>query len=54
MTRYQMKDKIKNIIYDSIEIGCDGEIVEVDETAEEIMKLWDQGFTWVVDKPSSS
>lgn len=56
MTRDRIKDKIEDIIYDHIWTNGygDGIMRGIDGAAEEIMKLWDQGFTYELDKPKNS
>lgn len=56
MTRDQIKDKIIDIIHSCTYAGefGDNEILGIDNAAEDIMELWDQGFTYELDKSKNS
>ena len=50
MTRDQIKQKIIDIIAEVVYNDWYGELHQVDLAAENIMKLWDQGFVYEVKK----
>lgn len=56
MTRDQIKERIENIIFDYIYTNGYGDdiIRGTNDAAEGIMKLWDQGFTYELDKSKNS
>lgn len=46
MTRDQIRNKIADIIMENIQVNDDSGLWGWYEAADEIMKLWDQGFTY--------
>lgn len=48
MTRKQIRNKIRDTIADSITVHDDIGLWGWEEAADEIMKLWDQGFIYEI------